>query len=305
MRRQIALWILVLSGCATHEPQTSRPKTSTATPTFALAEAIYVVHQRPKTEEYFETELKLSSQPIDLYSSSVQSSAVSFPDRSRLILANSDHNDDAFARLISDSLTEREGVAFVGIKTNRLDFVEGVLRRREIPFAIIEATEQRGRTLFFPDFPRLRLFYFFQDRGDGPVQMQANSAQGLNEAWVAVDDFYALEADFSALGFPDAESTVFQPFRSMAKSLKLASGTLHFVNRDNLNTLERQYLRADSNTILGLSIRMESIEATAKKIQARNKIKFATTRYNNKSCILIPPKYGAGSWFEMARPLSP
>jgi hypothetical protein len=230
-----------------------------------------------------------------------------FADGSALVVATvADSGDDVFVKLVAESLAEREGAMFVGLRTTQLTNVEDIMKTRQIPFDEVTSLDGGTRTIFFPDFPRLRMFYFYETKPQ-IVQMPAvthrNSAQGLEEAWIAVDDYYALEGDFASLGFPDTENALLQSFRATAKKIQFPSGSLHFVQREHLEDVDKQYLRADSNTLLGLSVRTTTIETTAQALKGKRKINYATTRYNGKSCLLFPPQTAFGSWLELARPM--
>lgn len=309
-----------LSACQTNQVDESytpnsgsgsggHPSAGRRAPSFSLGELIWVVHNNKKAESYFTSDLSFSSGGTEFYSRSAQAHALTFTNQSRIYVVSSESQDDAISRLISGALGEREGIAFVGLRTDNLNEVQNIFKRREIPF--IQVSSGTKRAIFFPEFPRLKMFYFFETPGaelaaaksQGP-ERHVNLAQGLNEVWIAVDDFYGIESDFFALGIAEAESALLQPFRATAKQVNLSSGSLHFVMREHLEDGDKQFLRSDSNTVLGASIRVDSIEATA-KIMSKRKVSYATTRYNNKSCLLLPARTNFGSWLELARPMTP
>jgi hypothetical protein len=298
-------WVCWLVSCGT-EP-TPQGESTQEVSNFSLGQVVWVVQNVKKSATAFEHELQFSTDSAVFYTANTQANSITFQNGSSIEFVSADNNNDVVSHLISDSLAEREGAAFIGIKTDNLAAVKSVFRKREIPYSTIQATDKSSQAIFFPDFPRLQLFYFYQTADDkAATQLQnihRNSALNLEEVWIAVDDFYAIEGDLASLGLPDAENVILQPFRATAKLIQLKSGSLHFLQRDHLEETDKQYLRADSNTLLGASIRMTSIEATAHQLQARRRINFATTRYNNKSCILIPPRYVFGSWLELARAL--
>jgi hypothetical protein len=302
-RFAVALAVGIFAACASNTVTDEKPPTATESnpyPTLSLAEAIYVVHNLDSANDYFQSEMGFVTDHFTALSPHTQARTILFQNRSAIQLLTSNNGDDVLARLVADSLSEREGVAFIGLKTSSLPNTMAIFRKREIPFTQIQAPDGRKKAIFFPDFPRLRMFYFFESEADMSDTTQKNEVVGLSEAWIAVDDFYALEDDFAALGVPETSDTILQPFRSTAKKIQFGQGTLLFVKREHLEDPDKMYLRADTSTVLGLSLNTVSIEATAKRM-SRRKFDYATTRYNNKACILIPPKSAMGSWLEFAR----
>jgi hypothetical protein len=290
-----------LIACTTEPIAEDKPiEAKPAIPSLSLGEAIYVVHNVNSANDYFESEMGFVTDRFTPLSAHTQTRTILFQNRSAIQLVSSDNSEDVFARLVADSLSEREGIAFIGIKTSSLQDTMTIFKRRDIPFTLLTASDNRKRAIFFPDFPRLRMFYFFESEATMSDTAQKNDVLGLNEAWIAVDDFYALEDDFAALGLAEPSETILQPFRSMAKQIHLSQGSLIFVKREHLEDPDKMYLRADTSTVLGLSLNTVSIEATAHRM-SRRKFDYATTRYNNKACILIPPKSAVGSWLEFAR----
>ncbi len=301
MRKICLVLAVFFSACTTTQ---KTPELIRKPLTFSLGEVLWTVHNQTKANTFFADNLRFRVQSSLIESPTVEAKTIKFLNETQIQILSSHAHSDLISTLVSEALSEREGVAFVGIKVNDLATLKDILKQRQIPFSEV----QWGNTqaLFFPEFLRLKTFYFFQAPEPKIMTMEThpNSAEGLEEAWIAVDDFYALENDFAAFGFPESQPTLLQPFRATAKSIVFQSGSLHFVQREHLEENDKQFLRGDTNTVLGVSIKVSSIETTSKLLTGKHRVDHATTRYNQKSCILIPAKNSLGSWLELARPMN-
>ena len=200
-----------------------------------------------------------------------------------------------------------EGISGIRIRATSLDSLRATAEEKQIPFEEYELKDSNGRVyaqvLDFKKHEPLRLFSFVRYSMDytTPTGFHRNNSVNLQEAWIVVDSLYSAEYELSRLGFEYSSSRILQPLRVNAKAIMMDDSALVFVERGHLEDRDKTHLAGSGMEAVGVSITVREIEGFAKSMEREKRIQFATTRYSNKSCILVPPKYTHGLWLELAK----
>lgn len=209
--------------------------------------------------------------------------------------------------IVLEQTKDHEGAQSIRIRTNSLDAVKAKAQDKQIPFAEYTLKDSQGRSyaqvLDFKPYGPLKLFSFVRYAANyaPPLAEHKNKALNLHEVWFVADNVYQAESELARIGFEYTGSRILQPLRANAKAVQLDQSSLVFVERGHLEARDKTHLVGDGLEIVGMSIAVSSIEGFARTMERAGHIQFATTRYSNKSCILIPPKYTSGLWLELAR----
>lgn len=128
-----------------------------------------------------------------------------------------------------------------------------------------------------------------------------NTAYRLQEVWLVVDSLSRELQSYLDLGLGQQDDVILQPLRVKAKRIALDRGELLFVQRNHLETADRAHLQGQGTEVIGVSVRIQNVQTADRKVSHYSNINYATTRYNSKSCVLIPPRHTHGLWLELAR----
>lgn len=209
--------------------------------------------------------------------------------------------------LVLQQTSGHEGAKSIRIRTNNLDKIRTQAQARQVPFTEYKLKDNKGHTyaqvLDFKPYGPLKLFSFirYASNYSAPIASHRNKATNLHEVWFVADNVYQVESELARIGFEFTGSRILQPMRANAKAIRLDQSELVFVERDHLEARDKTHLTGEDLEVVGMSITVSHIEAFARSMERERRIQFATTRYSNKSCILIPPKYTNGLWMELAR----
>lgn len=200
-----------------------------------------------------------------------------------------------------------EGITGIRIRALSLDNIRAAAEEKQIPFEEYDLSDKNGRVygqvVDFKKYEPLKLFSFVRYTNDyvAPTAFHRNNSVNLHEAWIVVDSLYSTEYELSRIGFEYSNARILQPLRVNAKTIQLEESALVFVERGHLEARDKTHLSGDGMEAVGISITVREIEGFAKSMERERRIQFATTRYSNKSCILVPPKYTYGLWLELAK----
>jgi len=209
--------------------------------------------------------------------------------------------------LVLEKTSGHEGAKSIRIRTNNLEKIRSQAQARQVPFTEYKLKDAKGYTyaqvLDFKPYGPLKLFSFvrYASNYSPPTVSHRNKALNLHEVWFVADNIYETESELARIGFEYSGSRILQPMRANAKAIRLDRSELVFVERGHLEARDKTHLTGEDPEVVGMSITVSSIEGFAKAMERERRIQFATTRYSNKSCILIPPKYTNGLWIELAR----
>ncbi len=129
----------------------------------------------------------------------------------------------------------------------------------------------------------------------------ANTAGGLTEAWLAVDDLDEAERELRDLDLGPVEDAVLQPLRARAVHLVLDGGRLVFVQRGHLEPRALEHLGLDGSRLAGVSIGIRDLEGANRFLKRTGKVRHAIARYNGKSCLILAPKSAGGVFLELVK----
>ncbi len=200
-----------------------------------------------------------------------------------------------------------EGISGIRIRATTLESLRATAEEKQIPFDEYDLKDSigrvYGRVLDFKRHEPLRLFSFVRYAADytPPTSFHRNNSVNLQEAWIVVDSLSSAEFELSRLGFEYSSSRILQPLRVNAKAIMMDDSALVFVERGHLEVQDKAHLAGAGMEAVGVSITVREIEGFAKSMEREKRVLFATTRYSNKSCILVPPKYTHGLWLELAK----
>lgn len=278
----LALTLMLLSACSS---QPYKFTTEESGDRFSLDQVVIGVSNLENANDRFQNDLGFTA-------ANEKTLAATFENGSSLVL---------------EKTSGHEGAKSIRIRTNNLEKVRSQAQARQVPFSEYKLKDAKGYTyahvLDFKPYGPLKLFSFvnYASNYSPPVASHRNKAVNLHEVWLVADNIYEVESELSRIGFEFTGSRILQPMRANAKAIRLNRSELVFVERGHLEARDKTHLTGEDPEVVGMSITVSSIEGFAKAMERERRIQFATTRYSNKSCILIPPKYTNGLWIELAR----
>lgn len=241
---------------------------------------------------------------------SPQAALAAFKDGSYIQLVSSDTVHSGLARWYGQLKSANDPGNIVALRTGDVEHIKERANNAGIPFQEGTVRGSDGSDLFevisFTDYEPLAFlviiqydeaFYneFFRDL------RHRNQTRSLQEAWILVDNLNETQTALNALGLHRAGPVVLQPLRSHATSFQLQLGQLILADRSKVDISDLDALSSNGPEVAGMSFQVPNIERMASHLDRYSYLRYATTRYNGKSCILVPPKYSGGIWLELAR----
>ncbi len=158
----------------------------------------------------------------------------------------------------------------------------------------------------FPQNPELSRIRFVAYQHNAVIGSQAyrphqNSAHALREVWLVIRDLTDdVEAFEQILGGRE-QDLILQPLRVKSKVLSMDRGDLVFIQRSHLEAEDRGLVGSENYEGIGFSLGIQSVQQADRVMQQNSSVRYATTRYNSKSCVLISPKNAFGHWLELSQ----
>lgn len=128
-----------------------------------------------------------------------------------------------------------------------------------------------------------------------------NSARSLEEVWIVVDSLLDTEDEIRKLGLGRTEEAILQPLRAKSLRLIFDAGQVIFVQRDHLEPKALEHLAPDDSRITGVSIGIRDLEGTDRLLKRSRRSRHAIARYNEKSCLILPPQSANGIFLEFVK----
>ncbi len=253
------------------------------------------------------TALGFTATPGRLHQNSIRNVFLKLQDGTLLELITATEARDSVSKWYLEVLEHREGGAFLAFATDSMTAVVDHLTSRDAGFSDTGPSPSGFRTVALMEPEPLRRVFFIQyldhPADSGTAVVHANTAVGLTAAWLVVRDIAATTRRLEALGWTAGDVVAMQPLNGLGRAFPMAQGTLVLVSPTDLKGITASYLEQQGESIMGVTIIVESI-VRARQVVATGvgrRFPFTTVSGRGRS-FLVPPGLARGMWIEFLEP---